>query len=75
MTSERKIELVLRSRSTLEGAGVRLKRVFGFNEVHLPLFFRSRGFAVEPETFGIVLNGFPPWRGAPGNICKNPANQ
>lgn len=33
MTNERLIELVLKSRSTLEGAGVRLKRVFGFNEV------------------------------------------
>ena len=33
MINERPIEFVMRSKSTLEGAGVQLKRVFGFNEV------------------------------------------
>jgi redox-sensitive bicupin YhaK (pirin superfamily) len=33
MTIQRRIRLILKSRPTLEGAGVRLRRVFGFNEV------------------------------------------
>jgi quercetin 2,3-dioxygenase len=64
MTDSRKIRRVLKSKPTIEGAGVRLKRVFGFN--HVPLFdpflllddFRSD----NPEDY---LKGFPwhPHRG------------
>ncbi|MFZ0449805.1 MAG: pirin family protein [Desulfatiglandaceae bacterium] len=64
MTENRRIRRILRSQPTVEGAGVRLKRVFGFN--HVPLFdpflllddFRSD----NPEDF---VKGFPwhPHRG------------
>jgi quercetin 2,3-dioxygenase len=64
MTENRRIRRILRSQPTIEGAGVRLKRVFGFN--HVPLFdpflllddFRSD----NPEDF---VKGFPwhPHRG------------
>jgi redox-sensitive bicupin YhaK (pirin superfamily) len=36
MTKTRKISKVLKNKPTIEGAGVHLKRVFGFSEV--PLF-------------------------------------
>ena len=35
MTNGRKIKLTLKARPTLEGAGVRLKCVFGYDEVPL----------------------------------------
>ena len=64
MTEIRKIRKVLKSKPTIEGAGVHLKRVFGFSEV--PMFdpflllddFRSN----NPEHY---LKGFPwhPHRG------------
>jgi redox-sensitive bicupin YhaK (pirin superfamily) len=64
MAKTRKIQKVIKSKSTIEGAGVRLKRVFGYSEV--PLFdpflllddFRSE----NPEHY---IKGFPwhPHRG------------
>ncbi len=36
MAKDRRVQRVIRSRPTLEGAGVHLKRVFGYN--HVPLF-------------------------------------
>ena len=64
MPKTRKIRQVLKSKPTIEGAGVLLKRVFGFSEV--PLFdpflllddFRS-------DKPGFFLKGFPwhPHRG------------
>jgi quercetin 2,3-dioxygenase len=64
MTENRRIRRILRSQPTIEGAGVRLRRAFGFN--HKPLFdpflllddFRSD----NPEDF---VKGFPwhPHRG------------
>ena len=60
----RKISQVLRSKSTLEGAGVRLKRAFGFNEVPLldPFLLLDHFGSENPADY---MAGFPwhPHRG------------
>jgi redox-sensitive bicupin YhaK (pirin superfamily) len=60
----RKIKLTLKSRPTLEGAGVRLKRAFGYNEVPLfdPFLLLDHFGSDNPNDY---LAGFPwhPHRG------------
>jgi redox-sensitive bicupin YhaK (pirin superfamily) len=60
----RKIKLTLKSRPTLEGAGVRLKRAFGYNEVPLfdPFLLLDHFGSDDPNDY---LAGFPwhPHRG------------
>jgi quercetin 2,3-dioxygenase len=64
MKSVRKIKKVWRSRPTLEGAGVHLKRAFGFNEVPLfdPFLLLDDFHSNRPQDY---LAGFPwhPHRG------------
>ena len=64
MSKTRKIRKVLKSKPTLEGAGVHLKRVFGFSEVPLfdPFLLLDDFRSDNPEHF---LKGFPwhPHRG------------
>jgi len=64
MTEIRKIRKVLKSKPTIEGAGVHLKRAFGFSEVPLfdPFLLLDDFRSDEPEHF---LKGFPwhPHRG------------
>ncbi|MHA2232540.1 MAG: pirin family protein [Candidatus Hodarchaeales archaeon] len=64
MGSIRKIQQILKSKPTMEGAGVRLKRVFGFHEVpRLDPFLLLDDFGSEnPDDY---LAGFPwhPHRG------------
>jgi redox-sensitive bicupin YhaK (pirin superfamily) len=64
MTEYRKIKKVFRSRATLEGAGVHLKRAFGFNEVKLfdPFLLLDDFRSNIPAQY---LKGFPwhPHRG------------
>ena len=64
MTTTRKIKKVIKSRPTLEGAGVRLKRAFGFGEEALfdPFLLMDDFRADDPRDF---LPGFPwhPHRG------------
>ncbi len=61
---ERSVTRVFRSRPTLEGAGVRLRRVFGFNEVPLfdPFLMLDDFSSADPSDY---LAGFPwhPHRG------------
>lgn len=62
--SERRIKLILSAKPTLEGAGVHLKRVFGYNEVPLfdPFLMMDDFRNDKPENY---LAGFPwhPHRG------------
>ncbi|OGF67161.1 MAG: hypothetical protein A2Y62_08985 [Candidatus Fischerbacteria bacterium RBG_13_37_8] len=64
MTETRKIRKVFKSKTTLEGAGVLLKRVFGFSEVLLfdPFLLLDDFSSDNPEHF---IRGFPwhPHRG------------
>ncbi len=64
MSNVRKIKLSLKSRPTLEGAGVRLKRVFGHDEVPLldPFLLLDHFGSDNPDDY---LAGFPwhPHRG------------
>jgi redox-sensitive bicupin YhaK (pirin superfamily) len=64
MTETRKIHKVLKSKPTLEGAGVHLKRAFGFGEVPMfdPFLLLDDFRSDTPEHY---LNGFPwhPHRG------------
>jgi redox-sensitive bicupin YhaK (pirin superfamily) len=64
MTKTRKIQKVIKSRPTLEGAGVHLKRVFGYSEVPLfdPFLLLDDFRSDNPEHY---IKGFPwhPHRG------------
>ena len=64
MSEIRRIKLTLKSRSTLEGAGVRLKRAFGYNETPLfdPFLLLDHFGSDNPNDY---LAGFPwhPHRG------------
>lgn len=64
MSKKRKIRMVLKSKAVIEGAGVHLKRAFGFSEVpHFDPFLMLDDFRSDnPEHF---LKGFPwhPHRG------------
>lgn len=64
MNNQRKVNKILKSRSTLEGAGVRLQRVFGFHEVPLfdPFLLLDHFGSDNPDDY---LAGFPwhPHRG------------
>lgn len=64
MTEYRKIRSVFRSKATLEGAGVHLKRAFGFHEVKMfdPFLLLDDFRSNDPEQY---LKGFPwhPHRG------------
>ncbi len=64
MTDYRKIKRVFRSRATLEGAGVHLKRAFGFHEVKMfdPFLLLDDFRSNNPEQY---MKGFPwhPHRG------------
>jgi hypothetical protein len=61
---KRAIKQVLKSKVTIEGAGVRLKRVFGYNEVPLfdPFLLLDHFGSEDPEDY---IKGFPwhPHRG------------
>ena len=64
MATERKIRKVIKSKSTIEGAGVHLKRAFGFSEVpNLDPFLLLDDFRADDPRF--YLKGFPwhPHRG------------
>jgi redox-sensitive bicupin YhaK (pirin superfamily) len=60
----RKVKLTLQARPTLEGAGVKLKRAFGYDEVHLldPFLLLDNFGSANPKDY---LAGFPwhPHRG------------
>ncbi|MFI5176020.1 MAG: pirin family protein, partial [Terriglobia bacterium] len=58
MEKDRKIRKVIRSRPTLEGAGVRLKRAFGFSEVPLfdPFLLLDDFRSDDPRSY---IKGFP----------------
>ncbi|MFH1490500.1 MAG: pirin family protein, partial [Pseudomonadota bacterium] len=58
MNSSRRIRKILKSAPTLEGAGVHLKRVFGFNEVpdFDPFLLLDDFHSNNPEHY---LKGFP----------------
>ncbi|MBN1215277.1 MAG: pirin family protein [Candidatus Lokiarchaeota archaeon] len=60
----RKVKMILQARSTIEGAGVKLKRVFGYNEVPLldPFLLLDHFGSNNPNDY---LAGFPwhPHRG------------
>ncbi|MFW9998142.1 MAG: pirin family protein [Candidatus Odinarchaeota archaeon] len=62
--SDRKIKQVLKAKPTIEGAGVRLKRVFGYNEVPLldPFLLLDDFHSDNPDDY---IAGFPwhPHRG------------
>jgi len=64
MSQNRKIQMILKSKPTMEGAGVRLKRAFGFNEVpQLDPFLMLDDFHSDnPDDY---IEGFPwhPHRG------------
>ncbi|MGY5859444.1 MAG: pirin family protein [Candidatus Thorarchaeota archaeon] len=64
MTEIRKIKTVFKSQPTMEGAGVRLKRVFGYREAELmdPFLLLDHFGSDNPEDY---LKGFPwhPHRG------------
>lgn len=64
MSKVRKIKRVLQSKQTIEGAGVRLRRAFGFNEVPLldPFLLLDHFGSTDPADY---LAGFPwhPHRG------------
>lgn len=61
---QRKVEHILKSKPTLEGAGVKLKRVFGFREVPMfdPFLLLDHFGSRNPEDY---IRGFPwhPHRG------------
>jgi len=64
LNNQRKVNKILKSRSTLEGAGVRLQRIFGFHEVPLfdPFLLLDHFGSDNPDDY---LAGFPwhPHRG------------
>ncbi|MEJ2559393.1 MAG: pirin family protein [Anaerolineae bacterium] len=64
MSETRKIQKVFKSKPTIEGAGVHLKRAFGFHEVHLfdPFLLLDDFRSDNPQHY---LSGFPwhPHRG------------
>ena len=64
MKDIRKIKLTLKARTTMEGAGVKLKRVFGYNEMPLfdPFLLLDHFGSSNPDDY---LKGFPwhPHRG------------
>lgn len=64
MAAERKIRKILKSNPTLEGAGVHLRRVFGFDEAPLfdPFLLLDDFRSDNPDHY---LKGFPwhPHRG------------
>ncbi|MFX1273451.1 MAG: pirin family protein [Promethearchaeota archaeon] len=64
MNDTRKIKLTLKARTTMEGAGVKLKRVFGYNEIPLfdPFLLLDHFGSDNPNDY---LKGFPwhPHRG------------
>jgi len=64
MTDTRKIKTVFKSRPTMEGAGVRLKRVFGYHEAELmdPFLLLDHFGSDNPDDY---MKGFPwhPHRG------------
>lgn len=64
MTKTRKIKKVFKSRPTIEGAGVKLKRVFGYNETEFmdPFLLLDHFGSDNPDDY---LKGFPwhPHRG------------
>lgn len=64
MNNQRNVNKILKSRSTLEGAGVRLERVFGYHEVPLfdPFLLLDHFGSDNPDDY---LAGFPwhPHRG------------
>ncbi|TFH05822.1 MAG: pirin family protein, partial [Candidatus Thorarchaeota archaeon] len=64
MTEIRQIKTVFKSKPTMEGAGVRLKRVFGYNETDLmdPFLLLDHFGSENPDDY---LKGFPwhPHRG------------
>jgi redox-sensitive bicupin YhaK (pirin superfamily) len=61
---KRTVQQILKSKATIEGAGVRLKRVFGYNEVPLfdPFLLLDHFGSENPEDY---MRGFPwhPHRG------------
>lgn len=61
---KRNVKQILKSKATIEGAGVRLKRVFGYNEVPLfdPFLLLDHFGSENPEDY---IRGFPwhPHRG------------
>ncbi|MGD0494593.1 MAG: pirin family protein [Candidatus Bathyarchaeia archaeon] len=61
---KRNVKQILKSKATIEGAGVRLKRVFGYNEVPLfdPFLLLDNFGSENPEDY---IRGFPwhPHRG------------
>ena len=59
MPAIRKIRKVLKAKPTIEGAGVHLKRVFGFSEVPLfdPFLLLDDFRSDNPEKY---IKGFPP---------------
>lgn len=64
MSDIRKIKMVMKSQPTMEGAGVRLKRVFGYRETELmdPFLLLDHFGSENPEDY---MKGFPshPHRG------------
>jgi len=56
---ERKVERVLKSQPTIEGAGVRLKRVFGYYEVPAMDSFSAREGLQEHSRKPEILRTFP----------------
>ena len=64
MTDIRRIKMVMKSQPTMEGAGVRLKRVFGYRETELmdPFLLLDHFGSENPEDY---MKGFPshPHRG------------
>ena len=64
MATTRKIGKVLKSRSTIEGAGVHLRRAFGYSQVPMldPFLLQDDFRSDDPEHY---LSGFPwhPHRG------------
>ncbi len=64
MPATRKIKKIMKSKPTMEGAGVRLKRVFGFHETELldPFLLLDHFGSDNPEDY---MKGFPwhPHRG------------
>lgn len=64
MTTVRKINKILKSKPTIEGAGVHLKRAFGFDQVPLldPFLLLDDFHSENPDEY---IKGFPwhPHRG------------
>ena len=55
---KRIVKQILKSKSTIEGAGVKLKRVFGYNEVSLfdPFLLLDHFGSENPDDY---MRGFP----------------